>query len=91
METINNITAAASNAIFGSSEKEDPNNPNTTTSQTTGTGTTATRSTMSGTSTTGHGTNDPNYVGASGREPISGQLGNTSAGEPYDRGNVEGK
>jgi hypothetical protein len=87
METIHNITNAASGAIWG--QEADPNNPNATTPRTTNTGTTGTTSDQN---TTGLSTTDPAYTtgnsGYSGQEPISGQLGNTKAGEPYDRGNV---
>ena len=36
----------------------------------------------------GDGT-QPNETG--GQEPVSGQTGNTAAGEPYDAGNLSGK
>ncbi|KAH8600005.1 hypothetical protein B0O99DRAFT_611560 [Bisporella sp. PMI_857] len=53
METVSNLTSAASRAIWGDSTTEKKKNE------------------------------------AVGQEPISGDLGNVKAGEPYDKGNVE--
>jgi len=50
METVNNITAAASRAIWGDDTKKDETK-------------------------------------TQGQEPVSGELGNVKAGEPYDKGN----
>jgi len=53
MDTVTNITTAASKAIFGEAGEEAAHNQ------------------------------------TAGREPVSGQMGNVAAGEPYDKGNVE--
>lgn len=52
MDTVTNITTAASKAIFGDAGEEAAHNE------------------------------------TAGREPVSGQMGNVAAGEPYDKGNV---
>lgn len=93
METINNLASAASNAIFGKEEDKTAANSQsegitTTTSGPNTTGANTTNSTMQGNNNIIGGTTGSSHTGYSGQEPVSGQLGNTRAGEPYDKGNV---
>ncbi|KUI56266.1 hypothetical protein VP1G_03593 [Cytospora mali] len=73
METINNLANTAAKAVWGDS--------NTNTADTTNTNTTTTESVHPGTETTHNETK--------GTEPVSGKLGDTSKGEPFDAGNME--
>lgn len=78
METINSMASAAAKAVWG--ESNDPNTTaDNTTSTTTGTGTTATN-----TNTSNMSANNETL----GQEPVSGKLGDTSKGEPFDAGNI---
>jgi hypothetical protein len=52
MDTVSNITTAASKALWGEGGEETAHNE------------------------------------TGGKEPVSGQMGNVAAGEPYDRGNL---
>lgn len=52
MDTVTNITTAASKVIWGEGGEETAHNE------------------------------------TAGKEPVSGQMGNVAAGEPYDRGNL---
>lgn len=63
METVNNLAAAASRAIWG--DKNSTNEAQT-----------GANSNVAGNET-------------KGQEPVSGQLGDVEAGEPYDKGNAE--
>lgn len=36
----------------------------------------------------GEGAEEPLHIESSGKEPVSGQMGDVRAGEPYDRGNL---
>lgn len=85
MESITNLTNAASRAIWGEGEQD----PNSTSATSTTPRTTESGSAFTGSKTTGaHSPTDSSYTtGNTIREPISGHLGNTSAGEPYDKGN----
>jgi len=84
MQSITSITNAASRAIWG--EQGDPNAIDATTPRTTETGT------GEGLSATTEGERkSEEYTTASGVEPVSGKMGDTKKGEPYDMGNSEPK
>lgn len=73
METINSMASTAAKAIWGDNNNNNENNTTTTT-------TTANENVKPGTETMNNETK--------GTEPVSGKLGNTSAGEPFDAGNI---
>lgn len=74
------MASSAAKVIWG--ENSDNNNNNTTTTDTTTNPTTDT-TTTNNTTTTTKMTNE-----TQGQEPVSGKLGDTSKGEPFDAGNI---
>ncbi|KAJ4391661.1 hypothetical protein N0V93_005280 [Gnomoniopsis smithogilvyi] len=74
METINSMASSAAKVIWGESD-----NNNTTTNNT--------AATTTGTTTTDNTTKMNTET--QGQEPVSGKLGDTSKGEPFDAGNIE--
>ncbi|KAL1874237.1 hypothetical protein Daus18300_003601 [Diaporthe australafricana] len=77
METINSMASTAAKAIWG----ENNNNNDTTTTAASTTTPTTNESVKPGTETMNNETK--------GTEPVSGKLGDTAAGEPFDAGNLE--
>lgn len=82
METINSIATAASKAVFGESN-------NTTNTTTNTNATTANQEPLTVSDSTSKNTDNMSATNETlGQEPVSGKLGDTSKGEPFDAGNI---
>lgn len=87
METINSLASAASKAVFGESNNTTTNEttPNTTTTTTTA----ANQEPLTVSDSTSKNTDNMSATNETlGQEPVSGKLGDTSKGEPFDAGNI---
>lgn len=84
METINSMASAAAKAVWGesSNNNNETHEPGTTTTATTAT------TTDNNSTTTNNNENMSAINETRGQEPISGKLGDTSKGEPFDAGNI---
>lgn len=89
METINSLASAASKAVFGESNNNNTTTTTTTTNETTSNTTTANQEPLTVSDSTSKNTDNMSATNETlGQEPVSGKLGDTSKGEPFDAGNI---